>query len=474
MARRRPPRARRPPRPRLEALGDEAKSVLAVLALASAWPARFLEGWTTTDELGRYGTYLGDRPERESLKAAIRRALRQIESLALRPRIESRRTKNSSPEGVARRELDRRLGSPVPTELDLWLLGEGLRYLTPGIATEFIQTEFRPATSFQEVLAGLEETVVRTLLGQGRYAEALTRVELALRQAGPAREHRALAVARATILLRRSRPTDWQEAHAILRGLIERPVPVMDHADRLTEARLRLTLAYSQFLLFIRGKAPATPELEALVASTRALQREASALASELSLSDRGQIADLEGLLLKWEAQVAEDDAERRDRFDQAERSLRQALTFWKLAHDSASLGVALYNLGELRFARAGLYQGAGSETEIREALTWYRASVGFTESLGTLQEWILDYGKVAECVALLIPHLVSTGRLAECETEAADARYCLTRARSIAERGSWQSRFLDRVEGMLFLSWTRHAPPLPAELPLSHKETPP
>lgn len=469
MARKKLAATPRPARHRFEELTDEAKSVLAVLALAAIWPTRFADGWVTNDGFGKFGVYLGERADRESLKAAVRRGVGQLSGLSDSLDVEPRRTRVRTEDGQSK-ESDRRLRGPMPVGLQLWLLGEGLQYLTPGLRQEFIATEFRPTNSFQEVMAGLEETVVRALLAQGRHDEAIARADLALAQVSATRERRALTLARVTAQLRRSQKEDWVEARTTLTQLLAIPATPLDHADRVTESRIRMALAYAEFLLGVRGREPATEELYDRVERIRELQAEATALASELSLSDRGRIADLEGLLLKWEAQVNDDEQERENLFDRAERFFRQAMTFWRLAQDSASLGVALYNLGELRFARYNLYKGAGTEDHIDEALLWYEASVEFTEALGTLQEWVLDYGKAAECIALLIPHFVDDGRIQECIQRIATARYYLDRARAIAPVDSWQARMLDRVEAVLRRNWEAQSPPLP-DLPVSAKK---
>src|SRR5215470_8560655 len=93
-------------------LGGEGRSVLAVLTLAALWPERFPGGWVSAREFGTYGVHLGNRPCVESLRAAIRRGLRQVRSatgleIVSRPAVE----------GCHRRELLRSLASYPDAQL---------------------------------------------------------------------------------------------------------------------------------------------------------------------------------------------------------------------------------------------------------------------------------------------------------------------------------------------------------------------
>ncbi len=114
-------------------LGGEARSVLAVLVLAALWPERFPGGWVSVDEFGRGGLYLGERLSRESLKAAVRRAVRWLSETPARLAVGTRRTTSKDPvSGRARRELDRRLRLPVRGALRAWLLSQGGELIEPG------------------------------------------------------------------------------------------------------------------------------------------------------------------------------------------------------------------------------------------------------------------------------------------------------------------------------------------------------
>src|SRR6185369_2982455 len=238
----------------------------------------------------------------------------------------------------------------------------------------------------------------------------------------------------ATALMRRGSRTDWREALRRLKQLDMDDVVLVDHSDRVTQARVLVALGYARFFLGLRGKEPAQLKDRERAARIRNMLAEASALTSDLSPGDRGQIANLEGLLLKWEAQVETSPQGREELYGQAERYLRQALTLWRLAHDAYSLGAALYNLGELQFSRYQLHRGFGQESEIREALLWYEASIHYTETLGTVREWYLDHAKASECLALLVPCLVDSGRLEECRTAIAQAeRYLGTGQQHVA-----------------------------------------
>lgn len=442
---------RRPPPSRPENLGDEAKSVIAVLAIAALWPARFEGGWVSVGQFGRFGLYLGDRTERESLKAAIRRGLRDAGALPDPAIIEAQRTKDRDlVTGRLLKEDDRRLREPMPLSIQLWVLRDGGRYLAPELWREFLAAEYRPALSLDEVTASLEETVARTLLAQGDHDRAIAQARSALERTGAVRDRQPLELVLATALMRRGGDSDWREALRRLRQLAEAEVRLVDHHDRVTQARILVALGYARFFLGLRGKEPAENKHRKRAAEIRTMLTRASALTSDLSPGDRGQIANLEGLLLKWEAQVEASSERREELYGQAERYLRHALTLWRLAHDAYSLGAALYNLGELRFSRYRLHRGFGKESEIREALPWYEASIHYTETLGTVREWYLDQAKAAECLALLIPHLAESGRVDEAREVAARAEGYLRRGAKRVVAGSFQGRLFDRVRRLL------------------------
>jgi tetratricopeptide (TPR) repeat protein len=436
--------------------------VLAVLLVASLWPVRFRDGWVTVDEFRRTGFYLRHRSDRESLKATIRAAVRDFGRLAEPVEVESERVDVwSEIEKKDMREDHRRLVGGIPLRLWVWFMGDGAQRLEPTIRHEFHESQLRPAVTFEEVLASLEDTVVRTYLAQGSFDQAVERARAAISQPLASRARRSVALALATSLLRRGRSSDLREAERLLEELHAVKIRPLDHSDILTEARLRISLGYCMFHMHIRGQEPATQHHRRLVARIRALLGEADALATEISLSDRGQVANIQGLLFKWEAQVESSEEDRAERYEQAERYLRQALALWRLANDPYGLGVSLYNLGELAFSKYRLHRGEGGEAQIREALLWYEASIGFTESTQVLSEWFLDYGKAAECLTLLIPFHAERGELATCTASLHKIRkYLSFRLRTPPE--SIQQRMFDRIGRLLEKVWSRYSPPLP------------
>jgi hypothetical protein len=449
-----PAKRKRKPKstPRLpEQLGDEAGSVLGVLALAVLWPARFEGSWVSVSAFGRAGGYLGDRQDRESLKAAVRRGLRDIAKLADPPTVRTRRTKELDPDvGRVSREEDRCILEPMPLAIELWILREGETYISRSLWQEFVATEYRPAVTLEEVTAGLEETVIQTLLGQGRADEAIARARSAISAAGSDRDRRPLRLALATCLGRRGTAEDWRESRVVLGELSAHTPPMLDHRDRLARSRILVASAYGEFFLKLRGAEPATAAHSKTAAKIRALLDEAASLSAQLSLSDRAQVANLEGLLRKWEAQVEPNETKRVVLYDQAERFLRQALAIWRLARDSYGLGVALYNIGELKFSRYRLHLGYGEEGAVRDALVWYEASIRYTEALGSLRQWALDYAKAAECLALLLPHLRRSRDEAASEDARRRAAAYLAAGREVVTAASWQDQLFDRVERLL------------------------
>ena len=122
----------------LDRLGGEAQSVLAVLTMAALWPSRFPEGWVSVRAFAESGLRLGDRADRESLKAAIRRGVRQASQAPHGPAIECRRTgDHDEVSAKPRRDWDRRLVDPPGPELEGWLLRTGAVHISPGACKEF-------------------------------------------------------------------------------------------------------------------------------------------------------------------------------------------------------------------------------------------------------------------------------------------------------------------------------------------------
>lgn len=443
-----------------ENLGDEAKSVLAVLALAALWPTKFEGGWVTVSQFGRDGRYLGERTKRESLTSAIRRGLRAIGRLADPPLVESQRTLNrDSTTQRALKEDDRRFREPIPLAIQLWVLREGGRYLVPELWREFLAAEYRPALTLQEIASGLDETVARTLLSQGQHDDAIRFAREALDRATSVRDRRPLELVLATALMRRGDDAGWSEAFARLAALAGTEAPLIDHHDRLTQARTLVAFGYARFFLELRGQEPATESHRQCARQIRSLLARALAYTSDFSPADRGQVANLEGLMLKWEAQVEASPERREELYSQAERNLRQALTLWRLAHDAYSLGAALYNLGELQFSRYRLDLGHASETEVRGALVWYEASAHYTEELGTVREWYLDHGRAAECLCLLALHLYRRGDRAEANAVLVRAEKYLNAGTKHTLTASVQGRLIERVRGLLHDTRARLSP---------------
>jgi len=125
-----------------DCLGSEGQSVLAVLVLAALWPERFPGGWVGVDAFAKCGLLLGERRSRESLKAAIRRGLRQLARVAAVPRVERRRTLERDPLTCRpRRDHDRRLSESSCPELEEWLLRRGQELIAPRLWRDLLQPD---------------------------------------------------------------------------------------------------------------------------------------------------------------------------------------------------------------------------------------------------------------------------------------------------------------------------------------------
>lgn len=131
-------RRREPQEEALDRLGSEARSVLAVLVMAALWPTRYPSGWVSVDEFAEAGVMLGERADRESLKAAIRRGLRRLEEHERAPEVEDRRTLARDPRyDRPRRDRDRRLSQTPGAWLEVWLLESGCWLISPQVWRRF-------------------------------------------------------------------------------------------------------------------------------------------------------------------------------------------------------------------------------------------------------------------------------------------------------------------------------------------------
>ena len=150
----------------LDQLGSEARSVLAVLVMAGLWPGRYPGGWVSVRVFAEDGVLLGERTDRESLKAAIRRGLRRVAQTAGAPSVECRRSlEHDALTDRARRDRDRRLVEPPGVLLEGWLIKNG-----PGLISPDAWRHFFPARQATTVTAcsGARDLVRRSL----RQAEA--------------------------------------------------------------------------------------------------------------------------------------------------------------------------------------------------------------------------------------------------------------------------------------------------------------
>lgn len=147
---------REPEKEALDHLGCEARSVLAVLVMAALWPGRYPGGWVSVGDFARAGVLLGERSDRESLKAAIRRGLRRLAAIPAAPGTECRRTlEQDSVTSRVRRDRDRRLAEPPGPLLERWLLSNGSAFICPDLWREFLPTKPRPiaaSTATRELL----------------------------------------------------------------------------------------------------------------------------------------------------------------------------------------------------------------------------------------------------------------------------------------------------------------------------------
>ena len=107
--------------------------------MAALWPSRFPDGWVSVRAFAENGLLLGERADRESLKAAIRRGVRRIVLVSSGPTIECRRTvEHDEVSARARRDRDRRLVEPPGPDLEAWLFSSGAGLVLPGTWRMFL------------------------------------------------------------------------------------------------------------------------------------------------------------------------------------------------------------------------------------------------------------------------------------------------------------------------------------------------
>jgi tetratricopeptide (TPR) repeat protein len=394
-------------------LPDRAKAVLAVLLAAALWPERFEDGWVTVGDFRSCGSGLAFRgkPEKnklESAKATIGRAIREICAVADAPHIQAGYFKLP---GQRAREDVRRVLPPMSLRLQHWLFTEGLGFLTEDVCAEFRTVQHKPVQGLASILLTLQGSIVSRLLYEGRYDEAIARVERALSDGPSEGDRRSLEQMYAAALLARGGAEDAQKAEALLEQLSQSANSMLVHSQRVTYARAKLCLAQCllRHLKLSDPTASASGNPFEVADRIELLLSQANELATDLSLGDRAQILSIAALLLSWKAQTFPDSS-RRPALDRAEWCLRQAIEICRMAHESYTLTYLVFNLGELFYFRDGVSRGAASEEEIRNALAWFEASIRYTQDLGLARHWINDYARAAQCHVRLIPHFARVG----------------------------------------------------------------
>lgn len=146
----------------LDRLGGEAQSVLAVLTLAALWPSRFPGGWVSVRHFARVAVLLGERADQESLKAAIRRGLRQLGQIPGAPSVECRRTHEHDPVSARlRRDRDRRLADAVCPALEAWLLHAGPELISAEVWRHYFPVRLKEAEASSSVARAILRQTLR-------------------------------------------------------------------------------------------------------------------------------------------------------------------------------------------------------------------------------------------------------------------------------------------------------------------------
>lgn len=432
---------------RPEDLRDETKSVLAALAMAALWRDKFPGGWLSIDDFTAVVARISPRRSRAGVSASIRRALGELKQLRDRVVVATKPSLKPSPKlGRRTKEPLRSLVRPLPLSIELWLLGEGLGYIEGSWRRQFPAARHPQMDSVAEVLAGLEETLIRRLLFHGQHDQAIARARQAATTAPTERIRVPLRLVLATALFRRGTAPDVRESLEILDDLLTHHSEPVDENDRLMLARIGISWAFCRFFAQVRAYPDGNGsgvELERI----EQLMQAAEDVTADLNLSDRAQVANLRGIINRYQGDRAASAEEREEFYDRSERQFREALTIWRMAQDSFGIASAIFNLGEIRRIRYRLHGPETTEEQIRSTLLWYEASIDYGEELGGFLTWILDFLRAAECIAVLLRRWGDSFDEATRRDLVARADRYLARARTPLPDESWQGQLRASVE---------------------------
>ncbi len=190
---------------------------------------------------------------------------------------------------------------------------------------------------------------------------------------------------------------------------------------RLLKARVRVELAYGKYLAGVMGRTRDT-DVPWEISQCEQLLKEARRLHAGFSPLDKARLENVSALLTKARGLFA-GSPERDTLLADAKHGFLRAFSLAESVEDVYAMGAALYNIGELCYARDRLDRDDASEDDASEALTWFRQSVQLANRLGITRDLYLDHARLADVLSTVASARVRSGvldgvaeLLSECE----------------------------------------------------------
>jgi tetratricopeptide (TPR) repeat protein len=390
-------------------------------------------------EVLEYSTY-GAASEDQATRQAFYRSRHQIEARTPGLKIED--------SIVNGRAVMKVVGDP-PLQLIEWLYDHP-EYIKGHHWDRYLAARVAPPATPTEANDRMLAAGCRILVTQGRTSEALAQLAKALDQSISLRQKMALTLVWAFAASRSGNIREFKRAQKALSALANKTLPMGDLADRLLMARVRIEQAYGKYLAEIMGRPRDEHALESLE-ECELLLKVARKLQAGLSPSDQARLENVGALLTKARG-LSASAPDRARLLTTAQRAFQRAFALAESVGDAYAMGAALYNIGELCYARDRLDRMAATEEEATEALSWFRQSVAIAEHLGMTRDLYVDYARVADVTGTLVLARLRAGRIDGVQELMADAHRHLDVART---RGNplerklarWTATRLRRVE---------------------------
>lgn len=432
---------------------EKTSYVLAVSVLASLWPEEFPGGWVGMSEVIAYsrdGSSELDANTRMTFYRARLQLEERMPGLTFEPRTFGRH---------AQLRVD---GAP-PHAVVEWLLDVGADYITGYHWDRFVAARVAPPRTPDEADDRMVATTARILVVQGRTEEALELLRAALKRPVSLRQKMAITIAWAFAAGRSGDIREFKRAQAALEELARRDPPAGDMNDRLLKARVRVELAYGKYLAGVMGRTR-DGDAPKRIAECERLLTDARRLHAGFSPADQARLENVSALLTKARGLLA-DAPDREALLVDAKSGFLRAFSLAESVDDAYAMGAALYNIGELCYARDRLERDDASEEDASEALSWFSQSVAMAERLGVTRDLYLDHARLGDVLTT-----VASARLRRGLSEGVAA--LLLEAERLVEIVRTKGNRLERKLGRRTALRLRRAAQLLARLPLAPTES--